>query len=70
MVEVRRFPFAIKNVTEEEDALTKKYYKGYVRAFVRIRPHGYLWPASFGYKTEEIYNLEVQPDDNQDNKLL
>ncbi|XP_068631874.1 sulfotransferase 1C4-like [Battus philenor] len=63
MAKEQEFPFVIKNVTDEEDAIIKKYYKGYIRPFVRIGPNGYLWPAGYGDHAAEIYNLEVRPDD-------
>ncbi|KPJ17661.1 Sulfotransferase 1C4 [Papilio machaon] len=63
MTKEQKFPFTIQNVTEEEDALLKKYYKGYIRPFVRIGPHGYLWPAGYGDHAADIYNLDIRPDD-------
>ncbi|XP_046959909.1 sulfotransferase 1 family member D1-like isoform X1 [Vanessa cardui] len=63
MAEKVIFPYEIKNVTEEEDKLVKKYYKDYVRPFIRVGPHGYFWMAGFGDHAADIYNLEVRPDD-------
>ncbi|CAH2037105.1 unnamed protein product, partial [Iphiclides podalirius] len=63
MVDNEQFPLIIKNVTEEEDTTIKKYYKGYVRPFVRIGPHGYLWPAGYADHAAEIHKLDVRPDD-------
>ncbi|XP_039754206.1 sulfotransferase 1 family member D1-like isoform X1 [Pararge aegeria] len=57
------FPYEIKNVTEEEDKLAKKYYKGYIRPFIRVGPHGYFWMAGYGDHAADIYNLDVRPDD-------
>ncbi|CAG4975650.1 unnamed protein product [Colias eurytheme] len=63
MAERLKFPFEIRNVTEEEDKLAKKCYKDYIRPFIRVGPQGYFWMAGFGDNAEEIYNLEVRPDD-------
>ncbi|XP_038211914.1 sulfotransferase 1 family member D1-like [Zerene cesonia] len=63
MTERLKFPFEICNVTEEEDKLAQKYYKDYIRPFIRVGPRGYFWMAGFGDKAEDIYNLEVRPDD-------
>ncbi|CAH2106075.1 unnamed protein product [Euphydryas editha] len=63
MAERLKYPYEIKQVTEEEDKLAKKYYKGYIRPFIRVGPHGYFWMAGFGDHAEDIYNLEVRPDD-------
>ncbi|CAK1547425.1 unnamed protein product [Leptosia nina] len=63
MAERLKFPFEIKNVTEEEDKIVKKYYKDYIRPFVRVGPKGFFWMAGYGDKAEDIYNLEVRPDD-------
>ncbi|CAB3253111.1 unnamed protein product [Arctia plantaginis] len=58
-----KFPHEIKNVTDEEDKLIKKYYKDYIRPFIRVGPAGYISPAGYGEHASEIYNLEVRPDD-------
>lgn len=35
MVDKQKFPLPIKNVTEEEDAIIKKYYKGtYISGYI------------------------------------
>uniref|UniRef100_A0A2A4K5L1 Sulfotransferase domain-containing protein n=1 Tax=Heliothis virescens TaxID=7102 RepID=A0A2A4K5L1_HELVI len=57
------FPWEIKNVSEDEDKIIKKYYKDYVRPFIRVGPKGYIAPAGYGDHAAEIYNLEVRPDD-------
>ncbi|VVC86576.1 unnamed protein product [Leptidea sinapis] len=57
------FPFDIKNVTEDEDKLVKKYYKGYVRPFIKVGPKEYFWMAGYGDHAEDIYNLGVRSDD-------
>ncbi|XP_034830315.1 sulfotransferase 1 family member D1-like isoform X2 [Maniola hyperantus] len=59
----KHFPYEIKNVTEEEDKLVKQYYKGYIRPFIRVGPHGHFSMAGYGDHAAEIYNLEVRPDD-------
>ncbi|CAH0723134.1 unnamed protein product, partial [Brenthis ino] len=57
------FPHEIKKVTDEEDKIAKKYYKDYIRPFVRVGPHGYFSMAAYGDHAADIYNLEVRPDD-------
>ncbi|KAF9418523.1 hypothetical protein HW555_004672 [Spodoptera exigua] len=57
------FPYEIKDVTEEEDKIIKKYYKEYKRPFIRIGPHGYILNAGYRDYASEIYNFEVRPDD-------
>lgn len=57
------FPYEIQNVTEEEDKIIKKYYRGYVRPFIRVGPKGYIANAGYEDHASEIYNLEVRPDD-------
>ncbi|XP_063893476.1 sulfotransferase 1C3 [Helicoverpa armigera] len=59
----QEFPWEIKNVTEDEDKTIKKYYKDYVRPFIRVGPKGYIANAGYGDHAAEIYNLEVRPDD-------
>ncbi|XP_022127155.2 sulfotransferase 1E1 isoform X1 [Pieris rapae] len=63
MAEKIKFPFEIKNVTEEEDKIVKKYYKDYTRPFVRVGPQGYFWMAGYGDKAADIFNLSVRTDD-------
>nr|BAF37537.1 sulfotransferase [Bombyx mori] len=58
-----RFPHEIKPVTEEEDLILKKYYKGYSRPFVRVGAPGYLATPGYQDHAEDIYNLEIRPDD-------
>ncbi|KAI5652111.1 sulfotransferase domain-containing protein [Phthorimaea operculella] len=56
-------PFEIKEVTSEEDAIIRKYYKAYSKPFVRVGPHGYLMTPGFKDHAADIYNLEVRADD-------
>ncbi|XP_049869569.1 sulfotransferase 1C2-like [Pectinophora gossypiella] len=63
MASASELPFSIKNVTEEEDTVLKKYYKGYTRPFVRVGPRGYLLTPGYADHAADIYNLEVRPDD-------
>ncbi|XP_075973116.1 sulfotransferase 1 family member D1-like [Anticarsia gemmatalis] len=58
-----KFPYEIKTVTEEEDKVIKKYYKDYVKPFIRVGPSGHISMAGYGDDAAAIYNLEVRPDD-------
>ncbi|XP_041978408.1 sulfotransferase 4A1-like [Aricia agestis] len=58
-----QFPYEIKQLTPAEDELAKKYYKDYTRPFLRIGPSGYFGMAGLGDHIQDIYNMEVRPDD-------
>ncbi|KPI93144.1 Sulfotransferase 1C4 [Papilio xuthus] len=56
-------PYEIRNVTPEEDKIIKKCLIGYTKPFVKCGKNEYVMAASFRKHAEEIYNLEVRPDD-------
>uniref|UniRef100_A0A1E1W8N3 Sulfotransferase domain-containing protein n=1 Tax=Pectinophora gossypiella TaxID=13191 RepID=A0A1E1W8N3_PECGO len=56
-------PYAITNVSSEEDKIIKKCLVGYTRPFVKCGKQGYVMPGVFKKHAEAIYNLRVRPDD-------
>lgn len=60
---VRYFSHLFISFCSHINVLYKLFFTGYNRPFVRIGPHGYLWPAGYGDHAADIYNLEVRPDD-------
>ncbi|CAG9584918.1 unnamed protein product [Danaus chrysippus] len=63
MTQTLEFRLEIKEVTEEEDMIVKKYYKNYVRKFLRVGSHGYFLPPGYREHASTIYNLDVRTDD-------
>ncbi|PZC82235.1 sulfotransferase 1E1 [Helicoverpa armigera] len=58
-----KLPYEITNVTPEEDKLIKKCLLGYTKPFVKCGPNGYVMPGAFRKHAEDIYNMQVRPDD-------
>ncbi|XP_061377242.1 sulfotransferase 1E1-like [Danaus plexippus] len=63
MNQTLEFPHEIREVTEEEDLIVKKYYKNYIRKFLRVGSHGYFQPPGYKEHASTIYNLDVRTDD-------
>ncbi|XP_075973909.1 sulfotransferase 1B1-like [Anticarsia gemmatalis] len=56
-------PYEITNVTAEEEKIIRKCLLGYTKPFVRCGKTGYVMPGAFRKHAEEIYNMQVRPDD-------
>ncbi|XP_063381064.1 sulfotransferase 1C4-like [Cydia fagiglandana] len=56
-------PYEISDVSPEENKLIMKCLLGYTKPFVKCGKSGYVMPGAFKKHAEEIYNMEVRPDD-------
>ncbi len=60
------FPFKIEHISEEQKEERRKFYVGpqtLMVDMVRTVPRGILMPKRYEKMAEDIYNIEVRPDD-------